>query len=101
MYYICNMNIFNWNKEKNEWLRKNRNIGFEDIVFLISEGHLIEIIKNPGEKYQNQFMFVVSFKRYVYLVPFVMNENEVFLKTIIPSRKATKKYIGGRKNENK
>ena len=101
MHYICNMNVFNWNKEKNEWLRKNRNIGFEDIVFLISEGHLVEIIKNPGGKYQNQFMFVVNFKNYIYLVPFVINENEVFLKTIIPSRKATKKYIGGRNNENK
>lgn len=101
MHYICIMNVFNWNKEKNEWLRKNRNIGFEDIVFLISEGHLIEIIKNPGGKYQNQFMFVINYDNYIYLVPFVMNENEVFLKTIIPSRKATKKYIGGKNNENK
>ena len=101
MYYICIMHVINWNKEKNEWLRKNRNIGFEDIVFLISEGHLIEIIKNPGGKYKNQFMFVVNYDNYIYLVPFVKNEYEVFLKTIIPSRKATKKYIGGKNNEKK
>lgn len=97
MHYICIMNVFNWNKEKNEWLRKNRSIGFEDIVFLISEGHLIEIIKNPGGNYQNQFMFVINYDNYIYLVPFIMNENEVFLETIIPSRKTTKKYIGGKK----
>ena len=99
MYYICAMKDFNWNNEKNEWLKKNRNIGFEDIVFLISEGSLLEIIKNPGPRYPNQYMFVVNFKNYVYLVPFVINDNEVFLKTIIPSRKATKKYLGGNKNE--
>lgn len=99
MCYICSMNIFNWNEEKNEWLKENRNIGFEDIVFLISEGNLIEVVKNPNAKYTNQFMFVINFEDYIYLVPFVSNENEIFLKTIIPSRKATKKYLGGRKDE--
>ncbi len=93
------MKIFNWNEEKNKWLKENRSIGFEDIVFLISEGNLIEVIKNPNTKYANQFMFVVSFENYIYLVPFVTNENEIFLKTIIPSRKATRKYLGGRKDE--
>jgi len=93
------MYSYNWNKEKNEWLKRNRNIGFEDILFLISEGNLIEIIKNPGKKYQNQYMFVVKYENYIYLVPFVINENEIFFKTIIPSRKATKKYIGGINNE--
>lgn len=52
-------------------------------------------------KYQNQFMFVIKFDNYIYLVPFVINRNEIFLKTIIPSRKATKKYIGGKNNENR
>lgn len=94
------MYSFNWNKEKNEWLRKKRNIGFEDIIFLISEGKLVEVVKNPGEEYQNQLMFVINFENYIYLVPFVIDENEIFLKTIIPSRKATKKYIGGKNNEN-
>lgn len=95
MYYICSMSFYNWNKEKNEWLKKNRNIGFEDIIFLISEGNLVEIIKNPNKKYKNQYMFVIKFENYIYLVPFVIIGDEIFLKTIIPSRKATKKYIGG------
>lgn len=99
MYYIYSMSFYNWNKEKNEWLKKNRKIGFEDIVFLISDGCLLEIVKNPGKKYQNQFMFIIKFDNYIYLVPFVINKNEIFLKTIIPSRKATKKYIGGKNNE--
>ena len=86
---------FNWNKEENQWLKKNRFIGFEDIVFLISEGLLIEIIKNPSDKYKGQMMFVINYNNYIYLVPFVENEKEIFLKTIIPIRKATKKYLGG------
>lgn len=93
------MKIFNWNEKKNIWLKENRNIGFEDMIFLISEGNLIEIIKNPNANYENQLMFVVNFNDYIYLVPFVINENEFFLKTIIPSRKATKQYLGGRKDE--
>jgi len=101
MYYIYDMKTFSWNDEKNEWLKKNRNIGFEDIVFFISEGNLIEIIKNPNIKYKNQFLFVINFNNYICLVPFVINKNEIFLKTIIPGRKATKKYLGGRKHENK
>ena len=93
------MKFFNWNEGKNEWLKENRNIGFEDIVILISEGNLIEVIGNPGNKYANQFIFVVNFENYIYLVPFVTHEDETFLKTIIPSRKMTKKYLGGRRNE--
>mgnify|MGYP001029983226 CR=1 FL=1 len=90
---------FNWNKEKNQWLKKNRFIGFEDIVFLINEGFLIEIIKNPSDKYKGQMMFVINFNDYIYLVPFVENDKEIFLKTIIPSRKATKKYLGGNSDD--
>lgn len=95
------MQTFNWNEGKNEWLKENRNIGFEDIIFLISEGNLIEIVKNPNAKYINQFMFVIIFDNYIYLVPFVTDEEEIFLKTIIPSRKATIKYFGGKKDEKK
>ena len=90
---------FNWNKEKNQWLKKNRFIGFEDIVFLINEGFLIEIIINPSDKYKGQMMFVINFNDYIYLVPFVENDKEIFLKTIIPSRKATKKYLGGNSDD--
>ncbi len=93
------MSFYNWNKEKNEWLKKNRKIGFEEIILLISEGKLIEIIKNPGKRYQNQYMFVIIYEDYIYLVPFVKNKDEIFLKTIIPSRKATRKYTKGESNE--
>ena len=68
----------------------------ENSVFLISEENLIDIVKNPGEKYANQRIFILRFKDYIFLVPFVENEDEIFLKTIIPSRKATKKYLGGK-----
>ncbi len=74
------MKFFNWNEGKNEWLKENRNIGFEDIVILISEGNLIEVIENRSTKYANQYMFVINFENYIYLVPFVTNEDEIFLK---------------------
>ncbi len=91
------MKSFKWNQEKNEWLKINRKIGFEDIVLLISEGFLIDIVENPN--YPNQLIFVINWNKYIYLVPFVENDEYVFLKTIIPSRKATKKYIRGDKND--
>lgn len=93
------MKSFNWNEDKNKWLKENRNIGFEEVVILIGEGNLIEVIENPNTKYVNQLMFVINFENYIYLVPFVTNDDEIFLKSIIPSRKMTKKYLGGRKNE--
>ena len=98
MYYLWRMKTFNWNSEKNEWLKKNRGIGFEDIVFLISEGNLLDIVDNQSSNFSNQQMLIVLFDNYVYLVPFVESEPELFLKTIIPSRKATKKYL---RNERK
>ncbi len=97
MYYIRSVKIFKWNKEKNDWLKQYRNIGFDDVVFLISEGMLLDILENPN--YSNQQIFVLKIDDYAYLVPFVENETEIFLKTIIPSRKATKKYLGGGKND--
>jgi len=90
---------FNWNEEKNRWLKENLGIGFEDIVFLISGGNLIEVVKHPSPKYANQLMFVINLDNYIYLVPFVTDGSEKFLKTIIPSRKATKKDLGGKKDE--
>ena len=94
------MKAFNWNSEKNKRLKKDRGIGFEDIVFLISEGNLLDIVDNQSSNFSNQQMLIVLFDNYAYLVPFVESESELFLKTIIPSRKATKKYLGDeRKNK--
>jgi hypothetical protein len=77
-------------------LKSERQICFEDIVLCIEMGFLLDILEHPNqEKYKGQKIFVVQIDDYAYLVPFVENEVEVFLKTIIPSRKATKKYLKG------
>ena len=90
------MKHFNWNNEKNEKLRAERGVSFEEAVLAIEQGQLLDILEHPNkEKYINQNIFVVKIYNYVWLIPLVENENEVFLKTIIPSRKATKHYIGG------
>jgi len=90
------MKYFLWNQEKNELLQIERDISFEDIVFYIEKGFLLDVLEHPKpEKYPGQKIFVVQVEEYVYLVPFVEDEKEIFLKTIIPSRKATKRYLRG------
>jgi uncharacterized DUF497 family protein len=86
---------FDWDDAKNAKLRTERGIGFEDIVFHIERGDLLDILEHPNpDRYADQRIFVVRREDYVYLVPFVEDENTLFLKTIIPSRKATKEYLG-------
>jgi uncharacterized DUF497 family protein len=88
------MKLYNWNNDKNELLRKNRAICFEDIVLYIDKGFLIDDIVHPNqEKYPGQRMLVVDIENYIYLIPYVESKGELFMKTIIPSRKATKKYL--------
>jgi len=90
------MKYFEWNEEKNEKLKKERNISFEIIVSQIELGYLHDILEQSNkEKYENQNIFVVEYEKYAYLVPFVEDKEKIFLKTIIPSRKATKKYLKG------
>jgi uncharacterized DUF497 family protein len=85
---------FNWSSEKNEQLRLGRGISFEEILFHIENGDVLDILEHPNQsKYKGQSIFVVRVDDYVHLVPFVEDETEVFLKTIIPSRKATKQYL--------
>jgi uncharacterized DUF497 family protein len=89
------MKRFNWNPEKNEQLRGEPGISFEEILFHIENGDILDILKHPSQtRYGGQQIFVVAVNDYVHLVPFVEDEKEVFPKTIIPSRKATKKYLG-------
>ena len=89
------MKIYNWNRAKNEVLKIERGISFEEIIFHIGKGDELDVYPHPNYlRYANQMISVVMVKDYVYLVPYVESENEIFLKTIIPSRKATKKYIG-------
>jgi len=86
---------YNWNPEKNVQLRTERGISFEEIVFHIENGDILDILEHPNkERYGGQRIFVVAVEEYAHLVPFVEDEREVFLKTIIPSRKATKNYLG-------
>lgn len=89
------MKRYNWNPEKNLQLRAERGISFEEIVFHIENGDILDILEHPNkERYGGQRIFVVAVEEYAHLVPFVEDEREVFLKTIIPSRKATKNYLG-------
>ena len=89
------MKYFDWDDTKNAKLRTERGIGFEEVVFHIERGDLLDILEHPNpERYGGQRIFVVRREGYVYLVPFVEDEQTVFLKTIIPSRKATKQYLG-------
>jgi len=89
------MKVINWNPLKNQKLIKDRGVSFEDIVFYIQTGGLLDDVFHPNkEKYPHQRMFIVDINGYVYLVPYVENDEEIFLKTAIPSRKATKHYLG-------
>ncbi len=89
------MKYFDWNNEKNEELIKDRNISFEEVVFCIMHDGLLDIIEHPNKsKYPHQKIFIVDIDNYVYIVPFVEDDDIVFLKTIIPSRKMTKQYLG-------
>jgi len=88
--------------EKNEILKKDRDISFEDVILSIEDGNLLDDIEHPNkEKYPNQniFIILVTIKEYVYLVPYVEDKDSIFLKTIIPSRQMNKKYNKGIKND--
>jgi len=86
---------YNWNPDKNEELKADRSISFEEIVFHVEQGNEVDVFEHPNQKqYPGQKISVVIVDGYAYLVPYVESGTEVFLKTIIPSRKATKKYGG-------
>jgi uncharacterized DUF497 family protein len=86
---------FAWDDAKNEKLKAERGIGFEDVVFHIERGDLLDILEHPNpQRYAGQRIFVVRRDDYVYLIPFAEDERLIFLKTIIPSRKATRQYLG-------
>ena len=89
------MKYFTWDDTKNETLKTDRGVGFEEIVFHIERGDLLDTVEHPNQtRYRGQRIFVVKVDDYVYLVPFAEDDTSVFLKTIIPSRKATKQYLG-------
>ncbi len=92
------MKYYDWNDEKNELLKKLRGVSFEQVVLAIVSGDLIDRVKHPNpEKYPNQRIFLVKIEDYIYSVPYVEDDEKVFLKTIIPNSKATKRYLGGKR----
>jgi len=89
------MKSINWNTEKSVALKASRGICFEDVVFFIERGEILDDYLRPNQKaYPGQRIMVIGVANYAYLVPYVENEEELFLKTIIPSRKATQRYLG-------
>lgn len=88
------MKPFRWSAEKNETLKSERGISFESIVVAVDAGGLLDVLAHPNQtKYPRQRVLVVACDSYAYLVPFVEEEDYFFLKTVIPSRKATRDYL--------
>jgi len=84
----------NWSTEKNIRLKAERGVSFEEVLSAMSHGGILDVQNHPNTgQYPNQRLLVVRIRGYAYLVPFVETKNEVFLKTIIPSRKATRNYL--------
>ncbi len=90
------MKAFRWDREKNLQLQNERRVSFEQVITAMERGSLLDVVTHPNpEKYASQKLFIVKLGGYAYIVPFVETGEEIFLKTIIPSRKATQKYLSG------
>ena len=88
------MKYFEWNEVKNKQLMQKRNISFEIVVVCIKNGYILDKIKYPNyKKYPHQFVYIIEIDEYVYAIPFVEDNEKIFLKTIIPSRKLTRQYL--------
>jgi uncharacterized DUF497 family protein len=88
------MRTFRWDNEKNEWLKKHRGICFEQVVILMERGDILDVIEHPKQdEYPGQMIAIIKINDYAYLVPYLQGGDDIFLKTIIPSRKATNKYV--------
>lgn len=92
-----------FNEEKNQLLKATRNVSFEDVLKALKEGRLLANINHPSTKHSHQQVYVININEYVYAVPYVINteKQEIFLKTVYPSRVLTEKYMKGGKNEKK
>ena len=88
------MKPIRWNADKSLRLKAERGVSFEEILSSISQGGLVAVMEHPNRaKYRHQMMLVVRIQGYAYLVPYVESDSEIFLKSIIPSRKATRKFL--------
>lgn len=94
--YTPSVKTFRWNETKNAAVRRLRGVSFEEVVNAIAAGGLRDVLKHPNSaRYPRQSVFVVEVREYAYLVPFVEEADYYFLKTVIPSRKATRDYLRG------
>lgn len=92
------MKPIRWNAEKSLALKAERGVSFEEVLSAISQGGLLSVMDRPNRaKYGHQKMLVVRIRDYAYLVPYVEGENEIYLKSIMPSRKATRAFLSGEK----
>lgn len=92
------MKYFDWDEQKNAKLKAEREVCFEDVQTAIEEGKILDNTSHHNHlRYPNQKMLVIDINSYAYLVPYVEDDTKIFLKTIIPSRKATKRYLKGDK----
>ena len=88
------MKVFRWDNQKNEWLIKHRGVCFEQVVLLLEGQEVLDVLEHPNKKsYPGQKIAIVRIDNYAYLVPYVQDGDDIFLKTIIPSRKATREYL--------
>ncbi len=91
------MRLITWSEPKNVWLKENRGVSFEQVAVLIEQGKTVDVFDHPDQdKYPGQKIAVVEIDQYALLVPFDVEGDEMILRTIIPSRKSTKKYLGGK-----
>jgi len=92
------MKVFRWDNDKNELLKNSRGVCFEQVVILMEREDILETVEHPNQnKHPGQKIATVMIDDYAYLVPYVQESDEIFLKTIIPSRKATNKYMRSKK----
>lgn len=88
------MKIIEWNEEKNYYLKNLRNVCFEEVKEAIENKKILNLVDHPNQNgYPNQKIYILEIHNYAYLVPFVQDKEKIFLKTMIPSRKMTKKYL--------
>ncbi len=98
MSYNIIMKIIRWSSEKNEWLIRNREVCFEQVLLILERDEALDVVEHPNQrKYPGQKQVIVEIDDYVYLVPYTESDEEIFLKTMIPSRKATEEYLRGKK----
>ena len=92
--------VFDWNEEKNQQLKKERNISFERVVLEIEDDHVLDILEHPNkERYKNQYLIIVEIDEYAYVIPALCDKDSWFLKTIYMSRKYTDRYLPGKRRK--